>query len=527
MPLGGHPIPDDEVLEPKWILDFTGSLDDSNGKLEEHAGSRQLEERDIHKVNGELEKRPTDTIQIKNEVQDDDIIPTENGIVVTVVENQRITPGNHWQDVRLLKLETSQTISYAPGDALAIQPKNSSHNVDHFLSLMEWDNIADKPIEFRRNLPLEDRWDDNTNSDHKGKKLPPSLSFIASGTPLTLRKLLTNYLDIMSIPRRSFFSLIAHFAIDQYQKERLLEFTDPTYLDELYDYTSRPRRSILEVLQEFTSVKISWQWSAHVLPFMRSRQFSIASGGVLKRCHSSPITDLSSYPISSAPTTFSNADANRTRFELLVAIVKYKTVIKRIREGVCTRYIAALQPGQRLIVTLHKGGLMSSPEDVETKPVLMIAPGTGVAPMRALIYERLALVQSISKEGKDGAAATTQPANNVLKTVLFFGCRNENADYFFRDEWDALTQMKKIERSDTHEFKLQVYPAFSRDQVCSFLSFLFKINQTFEYSYLFGKLTRLIRNVKSTCRTSSENRPRLCMICSARRAEMFMFAGEF
>ena len=464
LPHGKRPLPDDEVLEPKWILNFTISPDLSSRNLEEVTRSYRPDERDKYKVNGTLEKRPIDIIKIKNELQDDDIIPAENGITVTVAQNQRITPDNHWQDVRLLKLETDRPVPYAPGDTLAIQPKNSFQNVEHFLSLMEWEKIADEPLEFRRNSPLEDRHSDNTNSTSKNKTLPPSLSYIASGAPLTLRKLLTNYLDIMSVPHRSFFSLIAHFATDQYQKERLLEFTNPTYLDEFYDYTTRPRRSILEVLQEFTSVKISWQWSAHVLPFMRSRQFSIASGGVLNHRDSSPIL--------SASPNFSKFDSGKTRFELLVAIVKYKTVIKRIREGVCTRYIAALQPGQRLNVTLHKGSLMSGSRDAEMKPVLMIAPGTGVAPMRALIYERLELAKRLSKEERDEMTTTVQSADNILDTILFYGCRNENADYFFRGEWDVLVKVKKIERSNTDGFNLQVYPAFSRDQVCMLLVFL-------------------------------------------------------
>ena len=66
----------------------------------------------------------------------------------------------------------------------------------------------------------------------------------------TLRQLLTEYLDINAIPRRSFFAKIAHFTEDEMQKERALEFTDPQYLDEYFDYATRPRRSILEVLQE-------------------------------------------------------------------------------------------------------------------------------------------------------------------------------------------------------------------------------------------------------------------------------------
>ncbi|KAK3105475.1 NAPDH-dependent diflavin reductase, partial [Teratosphaeriaceae sp. CCFEE 6253] len=127
----------------------------------------------------------------------------------------------------------------------------------------------------------------------------------------------------MSIPRRSFFASLAYFAgtetdDEQYQKERLLELANPELIDELWDYTTRPKRTILEVMMDFTTIKIPWQYALTVLPLMKGRQFSIASGGALKR-----------------------DDAGRTKVELLVAIADPPSpIIKwRRRYGVCTRYI--------------------------------------------------------------------------------------------------------------------------------------------------------------------------------------------
>ena len=467
LPYDLHPIPDDKLLQPKWILDFAGSNGHTIDEAERSTATPSTVKKGLEMSNEAPFEERSNESKSHDDVNNNDIIPLENGITVTVTNNERITPEDHWQDVRLVKLETNAIIPYSPGDAIAIQPKNSSEDVEHLIRLMGWGHVADKIIEFRLNHSSKDYHKWNTNGNIERKSLPPSFSFIAFGAPLTLRKLITNYLDIMSIPRRSFFSLIAHFTTDRYQKERLLEFTDPNYLDELYDYTSRPRRSILEVLQEFTSVKISWQWAAHVLPFMRSRQFSIASGGVLKSSELSPSSPSfsSSVPLRSPPD--SSHVTGTTRFELLVAIVKYKTVIKKIRQGVCTRYIAALQPGQMLSVTLHKGGLRYSSADEETKPALMVAPGTGVAPMRALIYERLALVQGYSDDRPGNDNASNQSPRYTSETVLFFGCRNESADYFFRDEWDEIIrESNKQEKKDVVKaFNLQVFPAFSRDQV--------------------------------------------------------------
>lgn len=148
-------------------------------------------------------------------------------------------------------------------------------------------------------------------------------------------------------------------------------------------------------------------------------------------------------------------DRPKTNIELLIAIVKYRTVIKRIRQGVCTRYVASLRPGQQISVTLQRGGLGVSRTELD-RPVVMIGPGTGVAPMRALIYERLAWRQNenSSRAHDVGMLGSTNGQN--ARDVLFFGCRNANADFFFDDEWESLKR---------EGVALDIIPAFSRDQV--------------------------------------------------------------
>lgn len=387
---GQHPIPDDAQLPPKWVLQSKG---EQNIAPPEHTDSTNHE---------------SATNEFPGYNLDTDIRPLPDTLTATLTENRRVTPQKHWQDVRRISLTVPESLSYVPGDMIAITPKTSPKDVQILLDLMGWNEQSDKPIAL---VPA-------------GNILSPSpIPALDTHPNLTLRSLLIDYLDVKAIPRRSFFSTIAHYTEDERHKERLLEFTNPEYLDELWDYTSRPRRSILEVLHEFDTVKIPWQHAVSVLPVIRARQFSIASGGEKKR-----------------------TPDGKTQFELLIAIVKYQTVIKRIREGVCTKYLSVLRPGSTLRVQLQPGGLNSSVQQLTASTVL-IGPGTGIAPLRSMLWEKAALVQAYREQNPD-----VEPP--IGSTVLLYGGRNRTADFFFAEEWDELS--KRI--------PLQVLTAFSRDQ---------------------------------------------------------------
>jgi len=121
---------------------------------------------------------------------------------------------------------------------------------------------------------------------------------------------------------------------------------------------------------------------------------------------------------------------------LLVAVVNYKTKLVKSRRGLCSTWLASLNSSQgdlRIPVWIKKGTI-SFPKDLNA-PILMIGPGTGCAPFRGFIEERVC-------------------QSSAGDCVLFFGCRNGEKDYFFREEWRAFTE----------NGSLQLFTAFSRDQ---------------------------------------------------------------
>ncbi|KAL5604223.1 hypothetical protein BROUX41_002205 [Berkeleyomyces rouxiae] len=327
--------------------------------------------------------------------------------------NQRITPTDHWQDVRLLRFQISpestgwqsQLPAFMPGDTLDLYAKNFPVDVDNLIKWMGWDEVATKLIDWSRMGAVP--------SD-----LPKMEQF-------TLRDLLLHSLDIFAVPSRTFFEKLSYLATDEEQKTRLLEFSRPEFTDEYYDYASRPRRSILEVLQEFDTVRIPADAVLDIFPAIRPRQYSIANWPRTERQTASKYT---------------------ATIELVVALVKYRTVLRRVRRGLVSRYLENLAEGTDMYVSYtQSSSKISGPENAR-RPLVCIATGTGIAPIRSLVQER----------GTHGAGWTAETAAKMAPettTDLYFGCRNRESDFHFGKEWQKLAQAGQ----------LALHTAFSRD----------------------------------------------------------------
>ena len=216
-------------------------------------------------------------------------------------------------------------------------PENIPSEVQQAIDYFEWRDIADLPIALKQNQRQVEGIPDHT----------------------TLRNLLRYHLDLFGRPRRYFFELLAFFADDALQREKLLEFSTAAGQDELYSYCHKMKRTYFEVLQDFSSVKLPLQYLLDLIPMMRPRMFSISS---------SPLD----YP---------------DQVHLTVGIVEYRTRMKATRVGVCTKWMAKLSVGDYVRCHVSKGTFRLPADDV---PVVCIGPGTGIAPMRSILQSRQA-----------------------------------------------------------------------------------------------------------------------------------------
>lgn len=138
------------------------------------------------------------------------------------------------------------------------------------------------------------------------------------------------------------------------------------------------------------------------------------------------------------PRLYSIASSQRVHPEevhLTVAKVNHERD-GRLRKGVAsTMFADRLRPGDPVRVYAHAASDFTVPADPDA-PIIMVGPGTGVAPFRAFLEER---------------AATGATGRNWL----FFGDQHAATDFLYEDEFEDLIQRGVLTRLDT---------AFSRDQ---------------------------------------------------------------
>lgn len=108
------------------------------------------------------------------------------------------------------------------------------------------------------------------------------------------------------------------------------------------------------------------------------------------------------------------------KIQLAVALVSYKTRLKEPRRGICSHWLSTLPLSSRFAFTIERGTLRLPP--APSTPIILVGPGTGVAPMRALVYSYLA----------------RQPHARAQDVLLFLGIRDRAKDWIFAEEWRDL-----------------------------------------------------------------------------------------
>ncbi|KAL4458551.1 hypothetical protein ABPG75_013416 [Micractinium tetrahymenae] len=229
--------------------------------------------------------------------------------------------------------------------------------------------------------------------------------------PLTLRCALARYADLLSAPNKAALLALAACARDAREASRLRRLASIEGKDEYHGYVVVAKRSLLEVMQDFPSARPSLgAFFGSITPHLQPRFYSI----------------------SSAPQQHPRS------VHITCAVVREKMPAGRLHEGVASCWLQRARPGDRMPIFLRQSTfkLPRSP----AVPVVMVGPGTGLAPFRGFLQQRAALAQS----GQQLGAAH-----------LFFGCRNRKHDFLYEEELEAAVAQGAIS---------QLHVAFSREK---------------------------------------------------------------
>lgn len=378
-----------------------------------------------------------------------------------IVKNERLTSEESDKEVRHFELDLEGShICYRPGDIVAIQPRNSEEQVQAMAELCNLDPHA--RVGLSPNARAHDLQAHQAHQAHQALAHEADADADANPDPIaepvcgwgtvSVGEVLARHLDFMATPRRRFFQLLPFFCSDKVQRERLEELASKDGRVDLYDYCHKVGRSALEVLRDFPAARPPLEYLMELIPALRPRLFSISSGP------------------SCAPG----------RLSITVAIVDYKSKTLMQRHGVCTSFLKMqgreleelglrqdqagrvpiwLKPGslrlpKRRPAAQHRtpaatSGAPAVPADADelATPLILVGPGTGIAPLRAFLQERSYMRRKLSEH----ALAAPPP----VQDLLFFGCRRSACDWLYRGELEALVSDKQLAHLGV---------AFSRDQ---------------------------------------------------------------
>ncbi|HWX04964.1 MAG TPA: NADPH--cytochrome reductase, partial [Bradyrhizobium sp.] len=193
------------------------------------------------------------------------------------------------------------------------------------------------------------------------------------------------------------------------------------------------RKSVFDLLEEHPACELPFHAYLEMLSLLAPRYYSISS---------SPSVDPS-------------------RCSVTVGVVEGpKSSGRGIYRGICSNYLSSRHAGETIHATLRETKAGFRLPDDASVPIIMIGPGTGLAPFRGFLHER---------------AAQKTKGKSLGPAMLFFGCRHPDQDFIYADELKAfaasgITELHTaFSRGDGPKTYVQNLVAAQKDRVWSLI----------------------------------------------------------
>jgi cytochrome P450/NADPH-cytochrome P450 reductase len=285
-------------------------------------------------------------------------------------------PNPSERSTRHIEVQLPSGMTYRVGDHLSVVPRNDPALIDAVarrFGFLPVDQIRLKVAEGRRaQLPV--------------------------GEAVSIGRVLTDFVELQQVATRKQIQIMSEHTRCPVTKPKLLAYVgDDADSSERYRAEVLARRkSVFDLLEEFPACELPFHVYLEMLSLLAPRYYSISS---------SPSVDPA-------------------RCSITVAVVGGPAASGRgIYRGICSNYLAGRRAGDTIFATVRETKAGFRLPDDSSVPIIMIGPGTGLAPFRGFLQERAARKEK---------GAALGPA------MLFFGCRHPDQDYLYADELKAL-----------------------------------------------------------------------------------------
>ncbi|CAK1556071.1 unnamed protein product [Leptosia nina] len=282
-------------------------------------------------------------------------------------------------------MNVNDEFKYEPGDHIGIMACNRKEIVDTILLRLKDVDACDKPCQLQvlketlTAIGAVKTWE-------KHERLPA----------VTIRELFTRFLDITTPPSTRVLKYLASVCTDTSDADCLKELVEDSTKYDDWRYHFYPHLG--EVLKQIPSCRPQASLLAALLPPLQPRFYSISS---------SPL-------------------AHPNRVHITVAVVVYKTQNGEgsTHYGVCSTYLQSLTPGDEIIAFIRRAPNFHMPLD-HSVPLILVGPGSGIAPFRGFWNHRRHLMENNSSE-------------QYGPIWLFFGCRYKGMDLYKEEKEKAV-----------------------------------------------------------------------------------------
>jgi sulfite reductase (NADPH) flavoprotein alpha-component len=331
-----------------------------------------------------------------------------------VTENYRLTAEGSEKETRHFAMSLEEGMYYTPGDAVGILPENRKSEVDLVLNALGFTGEERVLDHYKVEISLEE----------------------AVRTRLAIGKL-----------TRSTINQYAKLVDPSTPIPKLAAMTgaDGKAMAEEHSWG----REFIDLLEEFPGIIKDPQKLFTVLQRLTPRMYSISSS---QKMHPGAV-------------------------ETTVRVIRYDSH-GRERQGLCSGHMGERAPvGSTMPIFLHANQMFRLPEDTAA-PVIMIGPGTGLAPFRAFLEERQA-------NGDKG------------KNWLFFGDQRKKLDYLYEDQLEGMHKDGVLTHLDLAFSRDQQKKVYVQDKMQEQAKALFEWLEEGAYFYVCGDATRMAKDVET------------------------------